>query len=103
MRKQKRTPKSRVRSSLRQLFLRSRERASALKRDGYCCCNCGVKQSKRRGEEVKIEVHHLDENMSWDRIIEYIFRHILCHPDQLETLCKKCHLDKHRRGNWNVL
>lgn len=85
------TPRSKVRAALRQLWLRSRERASALKRDGYCCQECGVKQSKRKGKEVKVEVHHKQGVNDWDLMLDYIYRHLLCDPGWLETLCVECH------------
>lgn len=89
------TPRSRVRAALRQLWLRSRERAAAIKREQNTCECCGKKGSVAKGREVKIEVHHL-EGIQWDRIIEYIYRHILVNPDALEVLCKECHAEKER-------
>lgn len=85
------TPRSAVRSALRRLWLRSRERAAALKRDKYTCTKCGVKQSKAKGREVKVEVHHTEGICNWDLMIDYIFRHLLCDPALLETECKGCH------------
>lgn len=84
------TPRSRVRSVLRQLWLRSRERASALKRDGYTCQECGAKQSRAKGKRQDVVVHHL-EGIVWDEMINYIYRHLLVSPAELETLCPKCH------------
>lgn len=89
------TPRSRVRSALRVLWLRSRERASALKQANYCCEECGAKQSKARGKVVKVEVHHMDEVINWDVLIDYVYRHLLCSPDRLEVLCKDCHRKLH--------
>jgi len=40
------TPNSRIKSALRQLWLRSRERAKRLKEDKYTCQKCGKKQSR---------------------------------------------------------
>jgi 5-methylcytosine-specific restriction endonuclease McrA len=91
MKKKPTTPRSQVRSALRRLFLRSRERAFALKRDRYTCQNCGSKQSKKKGAEVRVEVHHLSEDMSWDKLIDHVFKHLLCDPKDLEVLCKDCH------------
>ena len=93
------TPRSRVRSSLRQLWLRSRERQAALKRDKYTCQECGKKQTKRKGFEVKVQVHHLSEDMDWERLIDYVYRHLLCDPKGLQTLCEKCHTNLGRRHN----
>ena len=88
------TPRSKVRAAIRQLWLRSRERASALKRDNYTCQTCGVKQSKAKGREQKVEVHHLD-GIEWDNIIDYIYRHVLVDPKNLETICPECHKKEH--------
>jgi 5-methylcytosine-specific restriction endonuclease McrA len=90
------TPKSRVRAAIRNLWLHSRERASALKRDNYSCVHCGVKQCKKKGFEQKVEVHHLD-GIDWLKIIEYIYRHVLVDPKNLETICPECHLKEHER------
>ena len=90
MARQPTTPRSQVRSALRGLWLRSRERAAAIKRDGYSCQTYGVKQSKAKGREVAIECHHLD-GIQWENIIDYVYRHLLVSPDKLETLCKPCH------------
>ena len=85
------TPSSQIRSALRQLWLRSRERAAALKRDGYCCVSCGVKQSKAKGKEIKVEVHHREGVGNWGVVIDSIRKELLCGEDSLETLCKECH------------
>ena len=84
------TPNSRIRAVLRQMWLRSRERASTLKRDKYCCQKCGIKQSKAKGREVDVQVHHLD-GIDWDGLIALIRERILQTPDKLQTLCKECH------------
>ena len=86
----KSTPRGKVRAAIRQLWLHSRERAEALKRDGYTCQICGVKQSQAMGREQKVEVHHLD-GILWDNVIDYIFRHVLVDPKYLQTLCPDCH------------
>ena len=88
------TPRSRVRSALRQVWLRSRERAAAIKREGGCCEICNQKQSKAKGRELTLEIHHR-EGIEWDNILDYVYRHLLIHPDGLEVLCKKCHTDLH--------
>lgn len=85
------TPRSRVRSALRQLWLRSRERQAALKRDDYSCQVCKAKQSRAKGREVFVEVHHRDGVTNWDEVIDSVYHHLLCNPDFLETLCKECH------------
>jgi len=79
---------------LRQLWLRSRERAAALQRDDYSCVDCGVKQSKAKGKEQKVEVHHKAGVLNWDEVIDAVFEYLLCDPDDLETLCPECHLLK---------
>jgi 5-methylcytosine-specific restriction endonuclease McrA len=89
------TPRSRVRAALRALWLRSRERAAAIKREGGCCELCGAKQSVAKGREVKLEVHHLD-GIDWTLILEYVYRHILVDPSRLEVLCKECHEKEHK-------
>ena len=88
------TPRSKVRASIRQLWLRSRERAAALKRDNYTCQTCGVKQCTAKGKEQKVEVHHLD-GILWDNVIDYIYRHVLVDPKGLETICPECHKKEH--------
>lgn len=85
------TPRSKVRNALRMLFLRSRERAAALKRDNYSCCRCDVKQSKAKGREIGVEVHHLQGVGNWDLIIDAIYSQLLCDPAHMQTLCKDCH------------
>lgn len=89
-RRSDKTPRSQVRSALRRLFLRSRERAFALRRDGYACSDCLRKQSIAKGKEFKVEVDHI-EGIEWERMIDYIFRHLLCDPSKLETVCKADH------------
>ena len=91
MGKLKTTPNSRIKSSLRQLFLRSRERAAAIQRDNYSCQVCGIKQSKAKGREVKVECHHIAGIENWDEIYKVIRTHLLCDPDKMQTLCKECH------------
>ena len=85
------TPRSRVRSALRQLWLRSRERAAALKRDRYTCQVCGRKQSRAKGKEFDVQVHHKPGIGNWEEVINSVYQGILCDPDELETLCTQCH------------
>ena len=84
------TPRSQVRSALRRLWLRSRERAATLKRDGYKCVDCGVKQSRAKGREEYVEVDHLP-GIQWEQMIDYIFQHLLINPIGLDTVCKEHH------------
>lgn len=85
------TPRGKVTSAIRQLFLRSRERARALKDAQYTCAACGIKQSVARGREVKVQVHHREGIGNWQRVIDIIYEEILCSPDRLEVLCEACH------------
>lgn len=85
------TPRSRVRSAIRQVWLRSRERVAALKRDGYTCRHCGKKQSKAQGREISVQVHHVGKIAGWEKVIDAIYEEILCSPDELITLCDDCH------------
>ena len=89
------TPRSKVKDALRRLFLRSRERGYAIKRDHYACQCCGIRQSKAKGREVTVEVHHIDGVDNWGQIIDQVYQFILCHPDGLITLCKDCHEKQH--------
>jgi hypothetical protein len=89
------TPRSQVRSAIRQLWLRSRERSSALKRTGNCCEVCGVKATMAKGKEVKLEVHHNGGVPNWEHIIDTIYRHLLCDPKHLTVMCKPCHQQEH--------
>jgi len=85
------TTASRIRSTLRQLWLRSRERAECLKNAKYCCEKCGVKQSKKKGFEQKVEVHHKEGILNWETLINEIYKYLLPTPNNLECLCPKCH------------
>jgi 5-methylcytosine-specific restriction endonuclease McrA len=85
------TPNSQIRTALRRLWLRSRERQSALKRDKYTCCRCGAKQSKAKGREVAVEVHHKDGVPNWEELFITIRMFLLTDPEDLETLCETCH------------
>jgi len=96
------TPRSRVRAALRQLWLRSRERAAALKAESYTCEMCNVKQSRAKGKRVDIEVHHRD-GVDWDYLINEVYRVLLVNPDRLTVLCKGCHEDLHKRVNIRTL
>lgn len=90
------TPRSKVRAALRQLSLRSRERAQALKRDKYTCQICGIKQSKAQGKEQKVEVHHIAGEIPWEPLIDYIFEHLLVPPEKWITYCPDCHDKIHK-------
>lgn len=92
------TPRSQVKSALRQLFLRSRERKEALKREKYTCQRCNTKQSRAKGKEVKVEVHHI-KGIDWDTLIDLVYKHLLCVPSDLEILCVECHKKETEKGN----
>ena len=92
--KTKTTPRSRIKSALRKLWLQSRERAEAMKREKYTCQKCNKKQSKAKGKEQKIEVHHLEGIGNWDKVITLIQSEILCSSDKLEVLCPECHREE---------
>ena len=91
------TPNSKIRAVLRQLWLRSRERAQALKNSKYCCTKCGVKQSVAKGREVKLQVHH-KKGIDWDGLIELIRTRLLQTPEDLAPLCVPCH-DEYEGGH----
>jgi hypothetical protein len=82
------TPRSRIKAALRQLWLRSRERAKCLKDADYRCTECNVKQSMARGREVKLEVHHLTE-IQWKELIDLVYEMLL--NAKQTPLCKPCH------------
>ena len=90
------TPNSKIKAALRQLFLRSRERGNAIKRDRYTCQKCGKKQSRAKGKEVFVEVHHKEGVVNWDEIYRVVREYLLCSPDNMETLCKDCHREEGR-------
>ncbi|MGM0377051.1 MAG: HNH endonuclease [Bacteroidota bacterium] len=89
------TPRSQVKNALRKLWLRSRERHSAIKRDQYTCQGCGGKQSKAKGKEFAVEVHHKEGVGNWEALIDAVYEYLLTHPDNLETMCKACHQKEH--------
>jgi predicted HNH restriction endonuclease len=88
------TPRSKVKNALRQLWLRSRERASAIKREGNTCEICHVKGSVAKGREVKINVHH-KEGIDWDGIVDLVIERVLQSPEKLQVLCVDCHDKEH--------
>lgn len=92
------TTNTRIKSALRKLFLTSRERAAAMKRDNYSCVECGAKQSRAKGKEVYCEVHHIESILNWEELYESIRKYLLCDPEHLETKCKDCHKKQHDKG-----
>ena len=89
------TPRSRVRAALRQVFLRSRERAAALKREQNTCECCKRKASKAKGKEFKVEVHHKRGVLNWSKILDLVYEQLLCDPELMQVLCKECHAEEH--------
>ena len=85
--------RGRLRAALRQVWLRSPERAAALKRDNYTCQKCGGKQRMQNKVYVfKVQVHHLDGIMDWKAVLDFIMSSgLFCKRKYLKTLCKKCH------------
>ena len=94
--KQPNTPRSKVRAALRQLSLRSRERARAIQRDKYTCQICGAKKSVAKGKEQKVECHHKKGEIQWEPLIDYVFEHLLVPPEEWITLCPECHKKEHK-------
>lgn len=94
-----RTPDSKIRAALRQLWLRSKERSEALKQHSYSCNKCGVKASKAKGKEQKVEVHHKEGILNWDILIREIRAYLLTDPSQLEVLCPECHKEETYAGH----
>ena len=90
------TPRSRIKAALRQLSLRSRERAATVKRDDNTCVVCGKKGSVAKGKEVKTTVHH-KRGIRWDKIIEFIYAELLVPPEEQEVQCKQCHDELHKK------
>lgn len=84
-----------ITQGLRMLWLRSKERSSRLKAVKYCCEECGIKQSKSKGKEIKLEVHHRCGRIDWNKICDVVREMLLPHPDELKVLCEKCHEKEH--------
>ncbi len=85
------TPRGRLRSTLRKLWLTSRERAARLKLDHYTCQDCMRKASVAKGRESKVEVHHIEGVMNWNELLNQVYKYLLPTTDKLITLCKECH------------
>lgn len=88
------TPLSRIKNAIRQVWLRSRERAAAIKREANTCQCCKRKGSQAKGREVAIQVHHI-HGIDWDGICQDIRKRVLQTPDAYEVLCKDCHAARH--------
>lgn len=94
------TPSSQIRSALRQLWLRSRERGQAVKDQKNTCVECGRKGSVAKGREVKINVHHKD-GIRWDNLIQLIRDQLLQTPDKYVCMCEECHVKHHNEEKQN--
>ncbi len=89
------TPLAYIRAVIRRhIWLKSRERAKVLKRDNYTCVKCHVKQTKKKGQERFVIVHH-KYGINWKRILETIREEVLQDESRLITLCPKCHEEEH--------
>jgi len=92
------TPNSKIRAALRILWMRSRERSAALREMGNCCCLCGVKQSKAKGREVTLVVHHM-RGVDWSGLFDDIRRRLLHDPKDLAPMCPSCHKSWHEEND----
>ena len=95
-RKSPNTTNSTIKAALHRLWLHSRERAATVKRDEYTCQVCKGKQSRRKGHEFKVQVHHIN-GVKWGDMIRFIRDNLLVSPDDMITLCKSCHLTIHKQ------
>ena len=66
-----------------------------MKEAKYCCATCGVKQSKAKGKEVKVNVHHKSGIDNWAEVM-LLIRAKLLNKDDMEVLCVSCHDDLHK-------
>ena len=85
------TPNGRIQQALRALWLHSRERNAAVKRENNTCERCHTKGSVAKGKEVSIEVHHRKGILNWAEIYKVVRQFLLTDPSHLEVLCKPCH------------
>jgi len=93
------TPLSQIKNALRRVWLRSRERAKALKDHDYRCADCGIKQSVARGRVVKLQVHH-EPPIDWTGILRLIRDKLLNVPQV--PLCKDCHKKRHEETRKDI-
>jgi len=90
------TPRSTVRAGMRRMWLRSRERGTAMKLAGRACACCGAKQIVAT-PDVRLEVHH-KRGIDWEAMIDMYFERVLQRPEDYTVLCKECHKDEHTKG-----
>ena len=83
-----------IKNYCRHLFMRSRERAAAIRATGNTCERCGRKGSVAKGREVSIRVHHVN-GINWERIIKVLREELLDGPYQV--VCKECHDTIHEK------
>lgn len=95
------TKKNYIVRQLRMIWLKSRERNAALKRDGYTCVECHRKQTMAKGKEFRVQVHHKNGITNWNKIAEEIMKELLPNPKHLETLCNECHIKKEIKNKRN--
>ena len=81
------TPASRIMNWVRRGWTQSREKHKILKDANYTC-RCGKKQSRAKGKEVYVEVHHLNK-INREKIVKVIREEMLDVPQIV--LCKSCH------------
>ena len=81
-----------IRNLRKYVWLRSKERSEKLKEYNYCCAKCKIKQTRRKGKEVVIDVHHI-KLINWDRILKVLYEELL-HTNTI-PLCPSCHKREH--------
>ena len=69
-----------------------------MKRDKYTCQKCGAKQSRAKGREVYVQIHHKEGICNWDALFLAVRTYLLCHPIEMVTLCEGCHEDLESLG-----
>ena len=85
------TDKQRVRNALRKAWMQSKSRSSRLKLDNYTCQCCDKKltTSKTKLENEpdkycdKLNVHHTDGSIDWDKVMESVPDHLRKHSQYL--------------------
>ena len=87
--------RSSVRAGMRRMWLRSRERGTAMKLAKRACSCCGAKQIVAT-PDVRLEVHHT-KGIDWEDMIDMFFERVLQRPEDYTVLCKVCHLAEHEK------
>jgi len=88
------TPRSRIKTALRRMWLQSRERNQAIKDANRSCTKCGRHASVAKGREVKIVAHHT-KGINWDGLVDLIIERLLQSPSDYTVLCEECHHEHH--------